>query len=252
LKKYIAKKISVAMHKGGTGKTTTCISLGHGLALKGKKVLVVDCDPQGNAGTWLGIKNQITLYHLLNDESSLKDCIVNARENLDIIISNKTLSVAEQQLVGKMGREKVLKRKLAGIENEYDFVLLDLAPSWRLLNQNALIYSDGVFIPISMEYFALLGARQIVDELSMIREYLDHELNVSLVIPTFFDIRNKKSKEVIEGLTDYFGKEKVADPIRVNCSLSEAPSYNQTIFEYSPKSHGALDYQKLTERVLKI
>lgn len=248
----MSKKIAVAMHKGGTGKTTTCVSLGHGLARKGKKVLIVDCDPQGNAGTWLGVKNKKTLYHLLMNETSLKDCITKARDSLDIIISNKTLSVAEQNLVGQMAREKALKRGLSGIENEYDYVLLDLAPSWRLLNQNSLVYADDVFIPINMEYFALLGAKQIIEEITMIEEHLDHKLNVSLAIPTFFDVRNKKSKEVLGGLTKYFGEEKVSTPIRVNCRLSEAPSYNQTIFEYSPRSHGALDYQKLTERVLNL
>jgi len=246
------KRISITNHKGGCAKTTTCISLAHGLSRAGKRVLVVDVDPQGNAGDSFGVKHPKTLYHLLTQQSSVEECIAHARENLDIIISNKTLVVAEQNISGEMGRERYLNRSLENLNNNYDYLFFDCAPSWRLLNQNALLASQALIMPINMEFFALTGAKEILTEIKKIKELLKHKLTVDLIVPTFYDVRNSKSSRILEQLIDFFGAEKVAEPIRTNVKISESVYYKQTIFEYAPWSHGAEDYEKLTKRVMQL
>lgn len=240
--------VAIVNRKGGTGKTTIAVNLGHGLALAGFKVLIVDVDPQGNVGICFGMTSKRTLYHLLIDHVSLKECIVEARENLNLILSDETLSRAEQLIFVAPNRERVLKESMNGIEG-YDFILVDCAPSLSLLNQNALIYAKEVFIPISMEYLSLVGVKQVIRNLEMTRQYLNHTVELSLVIPTFYDLRNRKSKEVLENLKAFF-KDRVAEPIRVDVNLSQAPSAGKTIFEYAPRSRGTEDYQRLVRRVI--
>ncbi len=249
----MTKRIAIVNYKGGTGKTTTCVSVAHGLSRSGKRVLIVDVDPQGNASDSFGKKPAKTLYHLLVNDTPAHECVGEVRENLDIIGANKTLVVAEQNIFGEMGREQTLARRLKKIMNGvYDYIFFDCAPSWRLLNQNALMASQMVILPINMELFALTGAKEVIGELHKVEELLKHRLNIAMVVPTFFDVRNNKSKNILMQLYEYFGREKVAEPIRVNVSISEAPYYQKTIFEYAPKSHGAEDYQKLTNRVLEL
>lgn len=241
------RKIAILNQKGGTGKTTTTVNLGAGLVIKGRRVLLIDMDPQGNIGTWFNTSNSKNLYHLLIEETPPQSCIVEIRKNLCLLPSNKTAAQAELDLSSQPAREKVLKRKLKTL-NLYDYILLDCAPSLNLLNQNAIIFADEVFIPVSMEYLSLVGIKQILENLEMTRELMNHEIRLSLIIPTFYDVRNRKSHEVLESLKKHF-KQKVADPIRSNVKLSEAVSYHQTIFEFSPNSYGAQDYQKLVRRV---
>lgn len=241
------RRIAIINQKGGTGKTTTAVNLGAGLAMKGYKVLLIDMDPQGNLGVWFNMTNTKSLYHLLVEEAPANSCIVSLKDNLDLLPSTKTSAQAEMILSGQPAREGVLKRKLAGLKG-YDYVLLDCAPSLNLLNQNAVTFSEEAFIPVSMEYLSLVGVRQILESLSMVREVLEHPISLTLVIPTFYDVRNRKSHEVLESLKKHF-KEKVADPIRSNVRLSEAASYHQDIFSFDPKSYGAEDYMRLVERV---
>ena len=245
----MGKIIAVFNRKGGTGKTSTAVSLGHGLALAGKRVLLLDCDPQGNVSISLGISANRTLYHLLIDDEAFEDCVVTARDGLDIIPANETLVAADQALVAEIGREKVLAEKLDGASDNYDFVLLDCAPSLNIINLNALLYADELYVPISMDYLALVGVKKILDNIDRVKKRLNKDIDITLVIPTFFDIRNNISKEILDTLRQRFA-DRVADPIRINVRLKEAPSYKQTIFEYSPGSTGAQDYKKLTERVL--
>ncbi len=243
------RKIAIINQKGGTGKSTSALNLAAGLARKGKKVLLIDMDPQGNIATWFDVTPPKTLYHLLiEDGTSAGECIINVRPNLDILPSTKTAAQAEIILTGQPGRERLLSRKLALLKG-YDFVLLDCAPSLNLLNQNAVTYATEALIPVSMDYLALVGVKQILENLKLIREILDHKIDVSWVIPTFYDRRNRKSREILDTLQDHFDG-KVARPIRINVRLAEAASHHQTIYEYDPSSHGARDYEELTQQLL--
>ncbi len=243
------RKIAIINQKGGTAKTTTAVNLAAALASYDRSVLVIDMDPQGNIATWFDIVPHKSLYHLLVEETTMPhECIIPVRERIDILPSTKTAAQAELILTGLPGRERVLSRKLAHLSG-YDFVLLDCPPSLNLLNQNAMVYATEAFIPVSMDYLALVGVKQILENLKMVREILEHPIDVSLVIPTFYDGRNRKSREVLEKLELHFDG-KVTDPIRANVRLAEAASHHQTIFEYDPSSYGARDYKNLALRVL--
>lgn len=246
------RKVCVINYKGGTGKTCTVINLAHGLAMKGKKVLIVDTDPQGSAGYHLGVEPKGTLYDVLIDggENQIGDCIVHARENLDIIASNERLFPAEIALSKMPNRELVLQKKLAKLESMYDYVLVDCAPSICLLNQNALLYADEVFLPVSMEYLSLVGVKQLLNNLKIINRIFKHNIKVTKLIPTFFDKRNSKSKNVMGSLQRVFSQI-VSSPIRTSVSISESAGYRQSVLEYNPDSIGASDYVKLVEEVLK-
>ena len=243
------KKIAIINQKGGTGKTTTAVNLGKGLADRGVDTLLIDVDPQGNLATWFGCKYERSLYHLLVDDENPGDCTVAIEEGLYLLPSDETTAQAEKILTGKTSRETILKRRLEGID-DYDAIILDCPPSLSLLNQNALVYAKSAYIPVSMDYLAMVGVKNIIKNIKRINDLLDHEVEVALVIPTFFDIRTNSSKEILETLKDHFDG-KVTEPIRTNVRLSEAASYNQTIFEYAPGSHGAEDYEKLVERVIE-
>jgi chromosome partitioning protein len=241
------RKISVINYKGGTGKTTTVVNVAHGLARLGKKVLIIDTDPQGSIGYYLGVKAEKTLYDLLLTDTYYQECIVNARENLDVICSNERLFPAEIMMSKHKDRETFLQRKLNEL-NGYDFLMIDCAPSMNLLNQNALMISDELFVPVSMEYLSLVGVKQLLKNIKMLNKIFGKDINISKVVPTFFDKRNKKSKVVLDSLERVF-PDNVATPIRTSVALSEAPGYKMTIFEYNPGSSGAEDYKKLTNEV---
>lgn len=242
------KKFCVINYKGGTGKTCTVVNLAHGLALSGKKVLVIDTDPQGSAGHHLGIFPKHSLYEVLMGQHSVERCIVRARKNLDIISSNQRLFPAEIALARIKGRELVLSKRMEGISN-YDYVILDCAPSISLLNQNSLIYCDEILLPVSMEYLSLIGVKQLLKNIKIINKIFGKSVNIRRVIPTFYDKRYKKSKDIIESLNRVFPGY-LSSPIRSSIALSEAPGYKRTIFEYDPYSLGAEDYQILVKEVL--
>jgi chromosome partitioning protein len=239
--------IAVMNQKGGTGKTTTVVNLGFALAQSGCQTLLVDLDAQGNLGVSFGIEGERGLYHLLVDGADPHACTVNVRPNLDLIASNETVASAELIMTGEPGRETLLKRRMRSIRS-YDFVLLDCPPSLSLLSQNALTYAEEVLVPISMDYLALIGVKQILNTIKMINEVLEHQVFISGIVPTFYDVRNRISREVLTTLKEYFGA-RVLRPIRVNTKLREAPSHKQSIFEYDPHSYGAQDYQRLADEV---
>ena len=243
------KKIAIINQKGGTGKTTTAVNLGKGLANQGQKTLLIDVDPQGNLITWFEPDYEKTLYNLLVDDAKPGNCIVELYENLHLLPSDETTAQAEKILTGKTSRETILKRRLSGL-GYYDIVILDCPPSLSLLNQNALVYAKTAYIPVSMDYLAVVGVKNILKNIKRINDLLEHDVEVGLVIPTFFDIRTNQSKEILETFKKHFDG-KVTEPIRTNVRLSEAASYNESIFEYAPKSHGAEDYAKLVERVIE-
>ena len=245
------RKIACQNLKGGTGKTTTVVSLASCLASKDKKILVLDVDVQGNIKESFGIDHKLTMYDLLINDAFVEDCIVKARDNIDCIISNNTLASCELQLSAMPRREETLKIRMRHIDQiaRYDFVLIDCSPSLSLLNQNALLYADEIIIPISMDYLAMLGATQVIDNLAMIKKYYEKQLIITGVIPTFYEKRTNMSQEVMEALQDTY-KEKVFPAIRLDTKIKQASSANQTIFEVDKQSRGAEDYNQICEILL--
>lgn len=241
-------KIAVFNHKGGTGKTTTAINLAAGLAESGLQVLLIDADGQGNVGASLGIRGELSLYHVLVQGESAEKAAVPVRQNLDVLTSNETLAAAELYLAQRPNRDRVLRERLKGSMNGYDVVIVDCAPALSLMNQNAMVLADGVLVPVSCDYLSLVGVRQVMRTLSHVRDLLSHPVELLGVAPTFFDTRNRISREALETLQGHFG-DQCLPPIRINTRLREAPSAKQTIFEYAASSHGALDYMALVERI---
>jgi chromosome partitioning protein len=244
-----ARRVAILNQKGGTGKTTTAVNLAAGIAARGFEVLLVDLDAQGNVGTSLGVRGERTLYHLLVDESTRpEEVLVPVRGHLDVITSDATLAAAEVYLARlDQGRDRVLTDRLNGLRGRYQYVVLDCGPSLSLLNQNALSFADEVLIPVSCDYLALVGVKQVLRTLKDIDKHLGHGVRVSGVVPTFFDPRTRLSREAVDTLAGHFG-ERVYQPIRRSSRLAEAPSHRQTIFEYAPDSPGAEDYRRLVAR----
>lgn len=241
------RKIAIVNFKGGTGKTTTAINLSAGLALKGRRVLLLDNDSSGNVAVSLGIRDfKKSMYNLLVENVPPEDCIVEVSENLYVIPSDLALMDGEKFLVAT-GKNDLLKQRLLGI-NGYDYVIVDNSPTANALNTNSLTYCSEVFIPVSAEYLSLVGIKNMNAILKQIKEK-NPEAYISLVIPTFYDSRNNKSKAILKELITAF-KKRVAPPIRINVKLSEAPTAGTHIYEYAPGSHGAADYVKLTDRVI--
>lgn len=244
-------RIAVLNQKGGTGKTTTTVSLGSGLAGQGFKVLIIDVDSQGHVGISLGVKGEKTLYHLMIEKLPLEQCIVSARPNMDVLIGDPSLASAEIFLARQNeGRDKTLRRLLE--ENQdYDFVLLDCGPSLSLLNMNALTFADHLIVPVSCDFLSLIGVKQVMKTLKNVNQVLLHPISILGILPTFYDMRNNISDESIKTLRGYF-HDKVLSPIRVNTRLKEAPQHSKSIFEYAPESRGARDYKKLVDWVVEV
>ena len=252
----VTRIIAIANQKGGVGKTTTAINLGHGLALRGHDVLLVDLDAQGSMATCLGISFTKTLYHVLVQKEDPAACIVSARRysddsgrgRLDLLPSDWRTAQVKDQLVGQSFGERALTQALGKIARSYNYVLLDCAPSLDILNIAALLLCNEVLIPVAVNYLDLIGVRQYLETVQEVRKNTDHDIRLLAVLPTFYDSRPIKCKEILGILRTHFG-EVVADPIRTNVSVAEAPSHQETIFEYAPRSYGALDYANLVERV---
>lgn len=243
-------RIAVLNQKGGTGKTTTTVSIGAGLAKAGYNVLIMDVDAQGHVGVSLGVEGTKSLYHLMVEKVGLKEATVHARPNLDIVVGNETLASAEIVLARmNEGRDKVLREQLLD-DREYDFILLDCGPSLSLLNMNALTFADHLIIPVSCDFLSLVGVKQVLKTLKNVNQVLMHPISILGILPTFYDMRNNISDEAVRTLRGHFG-DKVLPPVRVNTRLKEAPSHRQSIFEYAPDSRGAKDYSRLVDWLVK-
>jgi chromosome partitioning protein len=246
----MSRIISVLNYKGGTGKTTTVVNLSAGLAIRGAKVLCIDLDAQGNLAAHLGLKPSCGLPQLLMGDAPTSSCILPARKNLDLIASDSSLMQAEGAL-WQMGSEEQARRSLVerlGSFNGYDFVILDHSPSASLLNESGLMLAQELIVPVSMDYLALLGVRQVIEVMKNLAASLDHNTKLTFVVPTFYDDRLRKDRDVMQILHRHFGS-RVTAPIHANVSLSEAPAYHKSIYEYAPSSSGAVDYAHLVERV---
>jgi chromosome partitioning protein len=245
-----ARRLAILNQKGGTGKTTTAINLAAGIASRGFDVLLVDLDAQGNVGASLGVRGERTLYHLLTQDppTTIEEAVVPVRAHFDVITSDATLAMAEVWLARLDGaRDRVLAERLSAIRGKYQYIVLDCGPSLSLLNQNALTFVDEVMIPVSCDYLALVGVKQVLRTLKDIDKHLGHTVRIAGVVPTFFDARTRLAKEAVDTLSGHF-KERLFEPIRRSTRLAEAPSHRQTIFEYAPDSQGAEDYRRLVDR----
>lgn len=246
--------ISFANQKGGVGKTTTCVNLSACLADKGKKVLIVDADPQGNATSSLGFfekNDKKSLYEVLCGNLEITDAIKDTEiENLKILTSSVDLAGAEIELAQVLiGRERVLEEKLENIKDDYDYIIIDCPPSLGLLTVNALTASTGVILPIQCEYFALEGLSQMMNTIKLVKKFLNAGLSVEGVVLTLYDGRSKLSKGVQEEIAKFFGNKVFDTKIRRNVRLAEAPSYGKPIVLYDKKCAGAVDYIALANEI---
>ena len=251
----MGKIISVANQKGGVGKTTTTVNLSTILAKKGKKVLLIDTDPQGNATSGLGVSKDVELsvYDILIGDTEFDETLQEtAVKNLKVCPSNISLAGAEVQLVSMMSREQRLKTKLDKIKDQYDYILIDCPPSLGLVTLNAFTASDSVLIPVQCEYFALEGLGQLLNTVNLVKKHLNKNLEIEGALLTMYDARTNLSNQVVKEVKKYFEDKVYKTVIPRNVRLSEAPSYGMPITEYDPRSKGAKSYTKFAKEFLKL
>ncbi len=250
------RTIAITNQKGGVGKTTTTVNLGAALADMDFKVLLVDFDPQGNLSATFGIlPNDVehTIFEVLKGESDINNVLITVDRDggpLDVLPSNINLSGAELELSSKPGREFILRESLKKLKNSYDYILIDCPPSLGVLTLNALTASDSYIIPLASEYLALFGTGQLMQVVSVVKERIHPQLELQGVLITQHDTRKVHCKETAEQIREYFGDKVYKTVIRSNVALTEAPSYNQDIFKYRPKSAGADDYGALADELI--
>ena len=246
----MGKIVSFSNQKGGVGKTTSCVNMAAYIAAEGKKVLLVDMDPQGNATTGLGFSKsslEQSIYSvLIDDEKALENIMPTEVENLDLLPSNIDLAGAEVELVYKKNRERVLKNALEEIRSRYDYILIDCPPSLGLLTINALACADSVIIPIQSEYYALEGLSQLMNSISLVKQHLNADLEVDGVVLTMYDSRSLISKQIAEEIKKFFTKRLFEIVVPRNVRLVEASSYGKPIMMHDPKCTGARAYKALT------
>ena len=247
--------ISLVNQKGGVGKTTTTINLGAGLLKAGKRVLLIDLDPQASLTYSLGIRPELdeslkTMYSVIKGTTELKDAIITHDNGLHIAPSHLDLSSMELELTSQAGRELILKEALRPVLKDYDYILIDCSPSLGILTLNALVASREVFIPLQTEYLAMQGMSKLMETLAIVKQRLNHDIEFTGIIGTMYDGRKTLPREVIETIRSHFKDMLFKTLIRSNVSLAEAPSYGQDIISYRPDSYGAEDYQALAKEVI--
>ncbi len=251
----MGKIIAIANQKGGVGKTTTSINLAASLGVLEKKVLLIDADPQANASSGLGIdvdNVEIGTYQILEHSNTPKEAIVISNSpNVDIIPAHIDLVAIEIELVDKPNREYMLKQTLESIRDEYDYIIIDCAPSLGLLTLNALTAADSVVIPIQCEYFALEGLGKLLNTIKSVQKIHNPDLSIEGLLLTMYDSRLRLSNQVLEEVQKHFNNMVFETVIQRNTKLSEAPSYGESIIKYDATSKGASNYLSLAEEIIK-
>lgn len=251
----MAKIIAVTNQKGGVGKTTTAVNLAACLAYKGKKVLVVDSDPQGNASSGLGVNKddvENSLYDCLIDSSKTKDAVMKTlTRGLSVIPSLPELSAAEIELASQKNREYYLDKVLSQVKDDYDFIVIDSPPALGMLTINIMTAADSILIPIQCEYYSLEGLSQLITSVKTIKKSLNPDLEIEGILATMFDGRTNLSQQVLDEVKKHFPDKVFATPIPRNVRLSEAPSYGQPIIKYDITSKGAEAYFSLARDIIK-
>ena len=248
------KIVAICNQKGGVGKTSTAVSMASCIAMNGRKTLLIDLDPQGNATSGVGIdksKIQRSIYHAILESTPVNDIIVpTCVENLQLVPANQDLSGTEVELVGELGREGRLKKTLVALDPSYEVAIIDCPPSFGLLTINALTAAHSVIIPIQCEYYALEGLSQLVKSIHLIRDNLNSLLEIEGIVMTMADYRTKLTQEVIDEVRKHFGTKVYQTVIPRNIRLSEAPGFGKPIFLYDKDSEGAKKYKELTKEFL--
>lgn len=251
----MGKIVSIANQKGGVGKTTTSVNLSTCLAKSGKKVLMIDADPQGNATSGLGIEKEVefSVYDVMINDVAVKETLQNSCvKNLKVCPSNINLAGAEVELVSMMSREHRLKEKIDEIKDEFDYIIIDCPPSLGLITLNSFTASDSVLIPVQCEYYALEGLGQLINTINLVKKHLNKNFEIEGALLTMYDARTNLSNQVVREVKNYFGEKVYKTVIPRNVKLSEAPSYGMPITVYDPRSKGAKCYDKFTKEFLKI
>ncbi|MBQ8247463.1 MAG: ParA family protein [Lachnospiraceae bacterium] len=251
----MGKIIAIANQKGGVGKTTTSINLSAALAAKGKKVLIIDTDPQGNATSGFGVeKNELdnTVYELMLGECSIKECIIKeVIPNLDMLPTNVNLAAIEIETIDVDNKEYILKNEIDWVKDKYDFIIIDCPPSLSMLTVNAMSAADSVLVPIQCEYYALEGLSQLIHTINLVKSRLNEDLEMEGVVFTMYDSRTNLSAEVVENVKENLDEKIFDTVIPRNIRLAEAPSFGQPITMYDPKSAGSLSYLALAEEIIR-
>ena len=252
------KTIAFANQKGGVGKTTSVINCSAALAGKGKKVLMVDMDPQAHLTAGSGIspyKLELTIYDVMKGEADPRETVINlSKENgqLDLMPASISLAAADADFISEPGREYLLREALQVLIKAYDYIVIDCPPSLGILTVNAFTAADSIIIPLQTEYFALHGTRQLMQIISKVQSRLNPELTLAGVLITMLDSRNNIHTEIVETIKNKFDNRVFNTVIRRNVALVESPSFGQSIFDYKPSSPGAKDYKSFVEELLKV
>lgn len=242
------RKICVINQKGGVGKTTTTVNIAHGLAKEGRRVLIIDFDPQGNVSNCLATRPGKTIYNFLIESVPIEQCIQKINNNLFVLPANETLTKAEFMLAGESARETFLTRKLAKFQG-FDYVFIDCPPSLGLLNQNALLYADESIIPTSTDELGFDALNKMEVAIDTMNNVFGHKMKVSAIVPTMYDARLKNCKVVLTEIQNKY-YQIVTNPIRTNSKLREAPKDRVSIFEYDKYGRGSKDYKKVVEFIM--
>ena len=251
----MGKIIAIANQKGGVGKTTTSVNLSTILAKKGKRVVLLDADPQGNATSGLGVEKDTgkSLYDVLINEEPVENTLQDTIEkNLKICPSSMNLAGAEVELVSQMSREHRLKEQLENVREDFDYIFIDCPPSLGLVTLNSFTAADSVMIPVQCEYYALEGLGQLINTINLVKKHLNKSLEIEGAVLTMYDIRTNLSNQVVKEVKRYFDDKVYKTVIPRNVRLSEAPSFGMPISIFDPKSKGARSYEKLAREFLKL